>query len=106
MTDEPQKEMFSAAVTPAAPTATTDIATRLEQILAKAAEAEFDWSADESVILQEQLAVAVYRNPRNAIVIRQEGVGDEDDRCVVLRDGPAARILIDALLRELGEDPR
>ena len=61
----------------------------------------FDWSTDDSVLLGEQFATAVYRNKRDAIVIRQEGSGDEDDHFVILRDAEAARLLIGALHREI-----
>ena len=43
---------------------------------------KFDWSTDDSVLLGEQCATAVYRNRRSAIVIRQEGVGGDDDHFV------------------------
>ncbi len=39
---------------------------------------DFDWATDPSVILQEQRATAVYRNPVNALVIRQKQSWDED----------------------------
>jgi hypothetical protein len=41
---------------------------------------EFDWFKDESVILEEQLPVAVYFNERDHLVIRQRDPwhGDED----------------------------
>ena len=61
----------------------------------------FDWSTDDSVLLGEQFAVAVYRNKRDAIVIRQEGVGGDDDHFVILRDAEAARLLVAALQREI-----
>ena len=61
----------------------------------------FDWSTDDSVLLGEQFATAVYRNKRDAIVIRQEGVGGDDDHFVILRDVDAARLLVGALQREI-----
>jgi hypothetical protein len=63
----------------------------------------FDWSTDDSVLLGEQFATAVYRNKRAAIVIRQEGVGGDDDHFVILRDAEAARRLVAALLAEIKE---
>ena len=63
---------------------------------------KFDWSSDDSVLLGEQLAVAVYRNKFDAIVIRQEGVGGDEDHFVVLRDAEAVRLLIAALDDEVG----
>jgi hypothetical protein len=39
---------------------------------------DFDWSNDDSVILHEQRATAIYRNRYHGIVIRQERAWDED----------------------------
>jgi hypothetical protein len=39
---------------------------------------DFDWASDDSVILHEQRATAVYRNKFGGIVIRQEKAWDED----------------------------
>jgi hypothetical protein len=64
---------------------------------------KFDWSSDDSVLLGEQFATAVYRNTRAAIVIRQEGVGGDDDHFVILRDAEAVRHLVAALQNEIGE---
>jgi hypothetical protein len=61
----------------------------------------FDWNADDSVIIAEQLATAIYRNHAGGIVIRQEARNfDEDDTFVVLRDAEAVRLVIKALRRE------
>ena len=61
----------------------------------------FDWSTDDSVLLGEQVATAVYRNKRDAIVIRQEDVGGDNDHFVILRDADAFRLLVGALQREI-----
>ena len=53
------------------------------------------------MLLGEQFATAVYRNKRDAIVIRQEGVGGDDDHFVILRDAEAVRLLVGALQREI-----
>ena len=63
---------------------------------------KFDWSTDDSVLLGEQFATAVYRNKRDAIVIRQEGVGGDDDHFVILRDAEAVHRLVAALQNEIG----
>jgi hypothetical protein len=63
---------------------------------------KFDWSTDDSVLLGEQFATAVYRNKRGAIVIRQEGVGSDDDHFVILRDPEAVGRLVAALQNEIG----
>jgi hypothetical protein len=65
----------------------------------------FDWSTDDSVLLGEQFATAVYRNKRAAIVIRQEGVGGDDDHFVILRDAGAVHRLVAALHDEVGGAP-
>lgn len=66
------------------------------------AEDRFDWLREDCIILKEQLSTAVYRNRANAIVIRQEGNGFQDDQFVILRDPEAVRLLITALREELG----
>jgi hypothetical protein len=63
---------------------------------------KFNWSTDDSVLLGEQFATAVYRNKRGAIVIRQEGVGSDDDHFVILRDPEAVGRLVAALQNEIG----
>jgi hypothetical protein len=46
---------------------------------------DFDWHKDESVVLQHQLAVAVYRNSDGGVVIRQERNWNEEcDTCIVI----------------------
>ncbi|WP_442580571.1 hypothetical protein ACSBOB_00770 [Mesorhizobium sp. ASY16-5R] len=61
----------------------------------------FDWNSDDSVLIGEQLATAVYRNRAGGIVIRQEARSfDEDDNFIVLRDAEAVRLVIKALRRE------
>jgi hypothetical protein len=43
-------------------------------------EKDFAWSADqEDIVLREQPSIAIYRNPYDGIVIRQERRWDEDD---------------------------
>lgn len=64
------------------------------------------WFRDENeaaIVVQEQLAIAVYRNRANGIVIRQQSTeSTDDDGFVVLRDIEAAKALIAALQREIG----
>ena len=45
--------------------------------------ADFDWQADDSVVVQEQQATAVYVNDAGQIVIRQHDY-PEDDHFVVI----------------------
>jgi hypothetical protein len=44
---------------------------------------DFDWRSDDSVVLREQLSIAVYSNTMGGVVIRRERYWDEDDDCVV-----------------------
>jgi len=63
---------------------------------------EFDWISDDSIIIQKQPPVAVYRNRADAVVIRQEGSGyDDGDHFVMLAGATEVRMLIAALQREL-----
>ena len=62
---------------------------------------KFNWRSDDSIILGYQPATAVYRNACNAVVIRQEGAGGDDDHFVVLRDAEAVRRLVNALQAEI-----
>jgi len=102
MTEQPQTEMFATADSQKSKTAVDpDLDGRLEQIVARQKANQFDWAEEDCVVLQEQLSVAVYRNKRDGIVIRQEGAYGDDDHFVVLRDDAAARTLIDAIQREL-----
>jgi hypothetical protein len=39
---------------------------------------DFDWDDKETLVFRRQLAVAVYRNPEGALVIRQEPDWNED----------------------------
>jgi len=59
---------------------------------------EFDWYGDDTIVVQEQLAVAVYTNPRGNVVIRQKADWcDEDDIWIVIspdRAGAVARAIL------------
>jgi hypothetical protein len=67
----------------------------------KSASYTFDWRSDDSIVLGYQPATAIYRNASDAIVIRQEGVGYEDDQFVILRDAEAVQVVIKALTAEI-----
>ena len=45
---------------------------------------DFDWFKDDSIVLEEQSAIAVYTNPRDAIVIRQRATFPEIDMFVFI----------------------
>lgn len=42
------------------------------------AEEDFDWNTDDSVILKEQRATAVYHNKLGELIIRQRAAWDDD----------------------------
>jgi hypothetical protein len=46
---------------------------------------EFDWSTDDSVVINEQPPVALYRNSHDQLVIRQRNtLSDDGDQYVVI----------------------
>ncbi len=57
----------------------------------------FDWGADDSVVVPEQQAVAVYWNVRGELVIRQERTWDQDEDTFVV----IARWNVDAFIDKL-----
>lgn len=68
---------------------------------------KFDWSGvdDEELVVESVQAVAVYLNPRNNIVIRQQaGMMGEEDNFIVLPVGAAERLI--AKLTTLIEEVR
>lgn len=67
---------------------------------------EFDWFESEAVIVERQPSIAVYRNPRDHVVIRAEGPGDDEDAFIFLATDQAIKALIAALQRELREGGR
>jgi hypothetical protein len=74
------------------------IAERAEEILESG---DFDWCNDESIVLQEQRATAIYHNRYGDLVIRQRAAWDDEGdvfvsitpgNCNVFLDAVAARI--------------
>jgi hypothetical protein len=61
----------------------------------------FDWNEDESVVLPQQLAVAVYRGEQGDLVIRQKGQLGIPDSCICIRPSYAVNLCA-AILREVG----
>lgn len=59
---------------PAEPSVETKIATITEP----SADA-FDWSRDDSIVVEEQPSIAIFLNSRNHVVIRQRGYSSEDE---------------------------
>jgi hypothetical protein len=47
--------------------------------LARADDDRFDWETDDSVVLREQRATAVYRNRAGEVIIRQRGPWPEEE---------------------------
>lgn len=67
----------------------------------------FDWFAEESIIVESQPSIAVYRNPRGHVVIRGEAQGyDAEDAFIYLANSDAIKALIAALQREMREGGR
>jgi hypothetical protein len=63
----------------------------------------FSWRDRDDIVVDEQRAVAVYRNRVDGIVIRQEHPdGPDEDMFVVLRDDDAVAALIAALQAQIG----
>jgi hypothetical protein len=75
--DQPLPERSGAEKTPTP-------ATQSCSLLAAPGPAEFDWDDDDSIVLREQRATAVYRNRSGAVVIRQRGAGDDEDTFVFI----------------------
>ena len=61
----------------------------------------FDWNADESVVLPEQRAVAVYLGEVGDVIIRQEGLLGLPDTAISVRPHYALNLCA-AILREAG----
>jgi hypothetical protein len=74
------------------------VAERAKEILDSG---DFDWCNDESIVLQEQRATAIYHNRHGDLVIRQRAAWDDEGdvfvsitpgNCNVFLDAVAARI--------------
>jgi hypothetical protein len=52
---------------------------QLAVLIGKEREDRFDWFDDDSIILEEQLPIAIYFNKRDHLIIRQEGRGGDED---------------------------
>jgi hypothetical protein len=64
----------------------------------------FDWAHDDSVVIREQPATAVYTNTSGDIVIRQANAqGDDDDAFIFLRP-ENVQALVDTMLAELSTE--
>ena len=65
---------------------------------------DFDWTADDSIAVREQPAIAVYANNNGQVTLRRQGAWDDDDDCFI----PIARenvlAIIGAILAAAGMD--
>ena len=62
----------------------------------------FNWNDDDSVVVRQQFATAVYQNQHGEIVVRQEaGMYEENDAIVVLTPQIAEAVAW-AILHEIG----
>ncbi|MEH2534428.1 hypothetical protein V1277_006276 [Bradyrhizobium sp. AZCC 1588] len=64
---------------------------------------DFDWSTDDSVILHEQKATAVYHNKFGGLVIRQEKAWDEESDPYVVISADNAVTFMEALAKRARE---
>ena len=79
-------EVIDQPATPIAEPVSVETRAKLAALIEKHSEPadDFDWFKDDSIVLEEQPAIAVYTNPRNAIVIRQRATFPEDDMFVFI----------------------
>jgi hypothetical protein len=62
----------------------------------------FDWINDESIVLKEQPATAIYRNRENSIVIRQQAAWDREEDTFVFITEQNAMAFLDQLCDLMG----
>lgn len=62
---------------------------------------DFDWCDSSNIVIAEQPATAVHRNPAGDVVIRQRDICRDEDSCIFVRP-ENVQTLIDAMLAELG----
>jgi hypothetical protein len=63
---------------------------------------EFDWRGDDSIVLREQPATAIYFNQRGCLVIRQERSWDQNDDIFITISPENAQTFLDKLCDVLG----
>ena len=70
-------------------------------------EDDFDWSRDDSIVLNEQPATAVYENTAGDIVIRQARAWDREDDTICVIAKQNLQVVIDKLcdLAGIGSAP-
>jgi hypothetical protein len=62
----------------------------------------FDWIHDESIVLKEQPATAIYRNRENSVIIRQQAAWDRDEDSFVFITEQNAMAFLDQLCDLMG----
>jgi hypothetical protein len=60
-------------------------------------EPDFDWGADDSIILKEQRATAVYFNKCGEVIIRQQATWDQQDDTFIAITAENANAFMDGL---------
>jgi hypothetical protein len=65
---------------------------KLAALIEKQSSDDFDWIKDDSIVVEEQPAIAVCTNNRNHIVIRQAGGYDKDSFVIIAPHNMAAFI--------------
>jgi hypothetical protein len=96
-------------IDPARPAFKSDMA-KIDRIAAAEAareqlgmnEEDFNWSADDSVILKEQRATAVYFNKSRELVIRQQAAWDQEEDSFVYIAEPFQQAFLDKLCDIMG----
>ncbi len=63
---------------------------------------DFDWTDDESIVLRDQPAIAVYVNPHGALVIRQERSWNEEEDTWIVIQRENVRLVALQMLAVLG----
>ena len=96
-------------IDPASPAFKADMA-KIDKIAAAEAareqlgmnEEDFNWNADDSVILREQRATAVYFNKSQELVIRQQAAWDQEEDSFVYIAEPFQHAFLDKLCDIMG----
>jgi hypothetical protein len=66
-----------------------------------AAADDFDWADDDSIVLKEQRATAIYHNKAGDVVIRQKAAWDDDQDVFVMITPENANTFLDGLADRL-----
>jgi hypothetical protein len=61
----------------------------------------FDWADDDSIVLKEQRATAIYHNKAGEVIIRQKAAWDDDQDVFVMISPENANTFLDGLADRL-----